>query len=119
MGAHGRDRRGPLSGQCAACLKPARREAWLALFGGPGRTIVLCDAHAAALQGAGLSQVIDALELRLEATICGICGTPAEGFVAKPMRHLRQSILAASFLCGPCLTRRDLDKRMLDAASQR
>jgi hypothetical protein len=103
----------------AACSKTARREVWLALFGGPGRSIHVCDTHAAALQGAGLRSVIEALELRLESGICGICGSPAEGFLAKPARHLGQSILAASFLCGPCFARSDLDKRMLEAASQR
>jgi hypothetical protein len=97
----------------------ARRELWLALFGGPGRSIQLCDAHAAAVQGAGLRQVIEALELRLVSETCGICGSPAEGFVARPLRHLGKSILAASFLCGPCLARHDLDKRLLEAASQR
>jgi hypothetical protein len=104
---------------CDACPKPARREVWLALFGGPGRTFALCDAHAAALQGAGFRQVVDALEWRLESRTCGICGSPAEGFVTRPVRIARKDVLLAAFLCGPCLARRDLDQRLHDAASQR
>lgn len=104
---------------CGVCRKPARRDVWLAIFGGPGREFWLCDTHAAALQGAGLNQVVEALEWRLESTICGICGSAAEGFVTRPVRIARKDILLASFLCGPCLARRDLDQRLQDAASQR
>ena len=104
---------------CGVCRKPGRREVWLALFGGPGRDFWLCDSHAAALQGAGLKQVIDALEWRLESSVCGICGARSEGFVTKPVRIARSDILLASFLCGPCLARRDLDSRLQEAASQR
>ncbi|MPZ23148.1 MAG: hypothetical protein GEU28_06300 [Dehalococcoidia bacterium] len=105
--------------RCAVCLKQARRDVWFALFGGPGRTYKMCDSHAAALQGAGLKSIIDGLELRLESRICGICGSPAEGFIARPVRVVGESVLTASFLCGPCIARRDIDKRLFEAASQR
>ncbi|MEX2236519.1 MAG: hypothetical protein WEB00_03125 [Dehalococcoidia bacterium] len=104
---------------CGACSKPARREVWLALFGGPARVLGLCDSHAAALQGAGLRGVIDNLELRPESGVCGICGSPAESFIARPIRAMRRDVLTASFLCGPCLARSDLNKRLTEAASQR
>lgn len=108
-----------MSETCGVCHKRARREIWLALFGGPGKTFWLCDAHAAALQGAGFGQVVEALEWRLESRTCGICGSPAEGFVTRPVRALRKDVLLASFLCGPCLARRDIDVRLQEAASQR
>lgn len=108
--------------RCDACTARARSTVALAVWGGPSRHYRLCDRHATALQSQSAREVITALELQVAAQECGICGRPAQGLLARPARGLGRSgvpVLLAAFLCGPCFARRDLDRRLLDATSQR
>lgn len=108
--------------RCAACPARARTTVALALWGGPARQYRLCDRHTTALQSQSAGELIEALELQTTAQECGICGRPAQGLLARPARGLRRRgapVILASFLCGPCFARRDLDRRLLDATSQR